>query len=201
LKNLNRNVLKRLVANYNKLLDNFQQDKHINVNHLRYSLSTIDVQEERPEPVAVQRKLSKSVRFKEDLEEHEPNSGEPERERERFMQPYKDDPEPLDERSNLTSNGLFVEQQQMMRDQDQHLDRLALSVSRQHELSIQIDDELSSHIELLGDVEALTDRSQSRLEMAKKRLEKFSKQAKENGSMLTIGILILIFIILIVVLK
>jgi syntaxin 8 len=201
LKNLNRNVLKRLVANYNKLLDNFQQDKHINVNDLRYSLSTIDVQEEQPEPVAVQRKLSKSVRFKEDLEEHEPNSGEPERERERFMQPYKDDPEPLDERSNLTSNGLFVEQQQMMRDQDQHLDRLAQSVSRQHELSIQIDDELSSHIELLGDVEALTDRSQSRLEMAKKRLEKFSKQAKENGSMLTIGILILIFIILIVVLK
>lgn len=68
-----------------------------------------------------------------------------------------------------------------MQDQDDSLDRLSDSIGRQRELSIQIGDELESQNGLLDDLDGIVDRSRSRLAGARKRLNRFSRKAKENG--------------------
>ncbi|KAA8917385.1 hypothetical protein TRICI_000464 [Trichomonascus ciferrii] len=174
--------IQRVVKNYQNLLEMYKEDPNVDVSRLEYEPPSINYLGSS----SVNSTPNKSVRFKENLEET-------------FVQPYHDDPEEQQPRGS--DREIYQQQQLTMADQDQHLDRLAESVSRQHELSIQIDDELTSHNALLDDVEALTEGSQSRLETAKRRLDKFSRTAKQNGSMVTIAILLLIFIILVVVLK
>ena len=71
-----------------------------------------------------------------------------------------------------------------MLDQDDSLDRLSESIGRQRELSIQIGDELESQGELLEDLDVVVDRSRSRLDGAKRRLDRFSRKAKDNGILL-----------------
>lgn len=123
-----------------------------------------------------------------------------------FITPYRDD---SDETGRLTDQEIQLEtdnehfqlQQQVMREQDAHLDRLAASVGRQHQLSLDINNELDSHLELLEEVDELTEGSSRRLQNAQKRLNTFSRKARNNGSLLTIVILFLIFIILLIVLK
>ena len=69
-----------------------------------------------------------------------------------------------------------------MLDQDDTLDRLSDSIGRQRELSIQIGDELDSQGELLEDLDGMVDRSRGRLDGARRRLDRFSKKAKDNGT-------------------
>src|SRR5437762_14104775 len=66
----------------------------------------------------------------------------------------------------LSSTEILSQQQQIMLDQDDSLDRLSESIGRQRELSIQIGDELDSKGELLEDVDGMVDRSGSRLDGA-----------------------------------
>jgi hypothetical protein len=82
---------------------------------------------------------------------------------------------------DYASSDLLSQQQQIMLDQDDSLDRLSESIGRQRELSIQIGDELDSQGELLGDLDGMVDRSRNRLDGARRRLNRFSKKAKENG--------------------
>ncbi|KAI5806729.1 hypothetical protein DFH27DRAFT_356088 [Peziza echinospora] len=69
----------------------------------------------------------------------------------------------------------------IMEEQDDSLDRLSESISRQRELSIQIGDELDSHVQLLDEVDGLVDRHQTRLDGASKKLNTFAKKAAEHG--------------------
>ena len=108
---------------------------------------------------------------------------------------------------------ILSQQQQIMLEQDDSLDRLSESIGRQRELSIQIGDELDSQGELLEDIDVMVDRSRSRLDGARRRLDRFSKKAKDNGtlrslrrtdvsaSMVVIGVLILVLVILIIIFK
>jgi len=81
----------------------------------------------------------------------------------------------------MTSQDHLAQQQQIMLDQDDTLDRLSESIGRQRELSIQIGDELDSQGELLEDVDGMVDRSRGRLDGARRRLNRFSRNAKDNG--------------------
>uniref|UniRef100_A0A060SYN2 ARAD1A13442p n=1 Tax=Blastobotrys adeninivorans TaxID=409370 RepID=A0A060SYN2_BLAAD len=179
-----RSAIDKVASKYQDLLDQYAQNPDVDVEPLRYSAPP-----QSTETVAAK----KSVRFRENLEDIQeqrlfgPRANN-------FVEPYHDDPD-------MDNRDIHQQQQVTMQQQDDHLDRLAQSVSRQHELSIQIDDELTVHNQLLDDVDNYVDRSHGRLEAAKHRLEKFSRKAKENGSLLTIAILTLIFIILVVVLK
>ncbi|ANB13560.1 hypothetical protein AWJ20_1856 [Sugiyamaella lignohabitans] len=200
-----QNQFKKLCASCSSILDLYKNDpdasKDIDYESLKFIPS-------RQAPASVPRQSSlassspssapsqsKSVRFKDKVVDTE-----------RFIQPYRDFPDEEDEESRasvppLSSSDLYENQQQLIRDQDAHLDSLSQSVSRQHELSIQIDSELDSHLELLDDVDNLADRSQDRLALARKRLDIFSHKARQHGSSITIAILALILVILLVVLS
>ncbi|KAF3912298.1 Syntaxin-61 [Arthrobotrys entomopaga] len=102
---------------------------------------------------------------------------------------------------DLSNQQVMTVHRQIMEEQDDTLDRLSESIGRQRELSIQIGDELDSQGELLDDLDDGVDRAQRRLTGARKRLDTFARKAKDNGSMITIAILIIVLVLLIALLK
>jgi len=88
-----------------------------------------------------------------------------------------------------------------MDEQDDHLEHLSQSISRQHHISLQINDELDTHTGLLEGLDHDLDRTQSRMGNARRRLERVARGAKANGSSVTIALLILILLLLIIVFK
>lgn len=69
----------------------------------------------------------------------------------------------------------------VMEEQDESLDRLSESIRTQRELSIQIGDELDTHVQLLDEVDGMVDRHQGRLNQAKRKLDHVAKTAKDHG--------------------
>ncbi|EEA28845.1 hypothetical protein TMatcc_002800 [Talaromyces marneffei ATCC 18224] len=151
-----------------------------------------------------QHPISKSVRFTdagEDDEEYNSN-------RAALLQPYRDDPSSTREggqayldTSNLDNQQIHAHHQRILSEQDAQLDSLGESIGRQHQLSIQIGDELEGQIALLDDVDEHVDRHQGRLNNARRRLDKIRRKAGDNWSMMTIIGLIIVLVILIVILK
>lgn len=150
-----------------------------------------------------QHPASKSVRFmgnsaavQDEIDEEE------DRNRRNLFQPYRDEPSAQGgEQSDMSNQQIHDHHNQVMRDQDDQLDRLGESVGRQHQLSIQIGDELDGHVALLDGMDGDVERHQSRLDGARRRLDRFRRRAGENWSMMTIIGLIIILVILIVILK
>ncbi|KAL4787882.1 hypothetical protein BJX76DRAFT_247621 [Aspergillus varians] len=140
---------------------------------------------------------SKSVRFMDDSA-----AAEEELNRRNLFQPYRDSPSPDGvDTSGMSNQQIYDNHEQVMRDQDDQLDRLGESIGRQHQLSIQIGDELDGHVALLDGMDGDVERHQSRLDNAKRRIDKIRRSAGDNWSMMTIIGLIIVLVILIVLLK
>ena len=116
--------------------------------------------------------------------------------------PYRDDPTsgPPDQ-SHLDNQQIHAYHSQVLEEQDEALDRLGESISRQRELSIQIGDELDEHVQMLDEVDRNVDRHQTTLDKARKNLGKVARKAKDNMQMTVILILIIILVLLIIILK
>jgi len=110
--------------------------------------------------------------------------------------PYTDDPE-----AGRDPAFLLQEQRRLLDDQDVHLDTLSRSITRQRDLSMQINDELEVHTGLLEELDHDLDNTGNHLGRARQRLGRVTKGAKEHGSALTIAFLILVLLILIIVFK
>ncbi|KAH9061196.1 hypothetical protein EDB87DRAFT_1612466 [Lactarius vividus] len=67
------------------------------------------------------------------------------------------------------------------KDQDVHLDSLSHSITRQRDLSMQINDELEVHTGLLEELDHDLDNTGNRLSRAGQRLGRVAKGAKEHG--------------------
>ncbi|KAK0390019.1 hypothetical protein NLU13_3592 [Sarocladium strictum] len=148
------------------------------------------------------RKASKTVRFSDT-----PASPSTEHHTDALFGPgrYRDDPEDsagyTDHAATLDNQQLHAYHSQILEEQDEQLDRLGESIGRQRELSMQIGDELDSHVAMLDEVEGVTDRHISRLDRAKRTLGKVSRSAGENKQMTAIVVLIIILVLLIAILK
>lgn len=68
-----------------------------------------------------------------------------------------------------------------MEQQDNQLDALSDSIGRQHHLSLQMNEELGTHAELLEEMDRDVDGTTARLGRASRRLDKFTKSLKEHG--------------------
>ncbi|KAJ5194969.1 uncharacterized protein N7498_008407 [Penicillium cinerascens] len=126
---------------------------------------------------------------------------EEDRDRQNLFRPYRDEPSPRVDQSNMSNEQIYLHHDQVMRDQDDQLDQLGQSIGRQHELSIQIGDELDGHVALLDGMDGDVERHQGRLNGARRRLDRVRRKAGENWSMMTIVGLIIVLVILIVILK
>lgn len=118
---------------------------------------------------------------------------------------YRDDPNDSagyrDHAESLDNQQIHAYHNQILNEQDEHLDQLGESIGRQRDLSLQIGDELDNHVAMLEDVEGLTDRHQGRLDRARRTLGKVARGAGENKQMTAIVVLIIILVLLIVILK
>ncbi|KAJ6600812.1 hypothetical protein B0H10DRAFT_1958660 [Mycena sp. CBHHK59/15] len=110
--------------------------------------------------------------------------------------PYTDDPEAAYE-----PEALLQTQRQLMNQQDTHLDLLSHSINRQRDISLHINDELDVHTGLLEELSTDLDHTDTVLTGARRRLDRVAQGAKNNGSAVTIGALILVLLILIIVFK
>ncbi|KAF2189627.1 SNARE complex subunit [Zopfia rhizophila CBS 207.26] len=141
------------------------------------------------------RQVSKSVRFTEAPETEDPNRA--------ALFPYRDDPSDSDvpDHNDMSNEQIHTYHSQVLRDQDEQLDRLGESIGRQRELSMQIGDELDGQVLLLDDVEEGVDRHAAQFRTARGRLERVSRKARENWSLTVIVVLIVILVLLIIILK
>jgi syntaxin 8 len=71
-------------------------------------------------------------------------------------------------------------------EQDEHLDRLSHSISRQHHISLQINDELDVHAGLLEELDTDLERTETMMTSARRRLDRVAKGAKDNGQLLSV---------------
>jgi len=116
--------------------------------------------------------------------------------------PYRDDPsDSAPDHSALDNQQIHQYHSKVLRDQDDQLDQLGLSIGRQRELSMQIGDELDGQTLLLEDVEEGVERHTAQFGRARGRLDRFSRKAKENWSLTVIVVLIIILVLLIVITK
>ncbi|RDB26827.1 Syntaxin-61 [Hypsizygus marmoreus] len=126
-----------------------------------------------------------------------PPSKLPAKDSEPLYSPYTDDPE-----AGHHEPGIMLQtQRQLMNEQDGHLDRLSHSLNRQHHISLQINDELDVHSGLLEELDTDLDHTESRLSGARRRLDRVARGAANNGSTVTIGLLILVLLVLIIIFK
>lgn len=72
-------------------------------------------------------------------------------------------------------------QQQHWDDQDQHLDALSASLNRQHEMSLQMNEELDLHRELLEEFDRDTNRTGLRLGGASNQMDRLRNSLKDHG--------------------
>ncbi|KAF2735440.1 SNARE complex subunit [Polyplosphaeria fusca] len=148
------------------------------------------------------RPTSKSVRFSDNPSstaapavDDDPNRAE--------LFPYRDDPADAgySDQSSMSNQQIHEYHSQVIREQDDQLDRLGESIGRQRELSMQMGDELEGQAMLLDEVEEGVDRHQAQFHRARGRLERIGRKAKENWSLTVIVVLIIILVLLIVITK
>lgn len=141
---------------------------------------------------------SKSVRFHDDPDANTPSNEVANR---AAPFPYRDEPEGPPDQSSLDNQQIHEYHKNVLREQDEQLDRLGDSIGRQRELSIQIGDELDDHIQMLDEVEQHADRHLTTLQGARKRLGTIGRKARENTQLTIILILICVLVLLIIILK
>lgn len=117
------------------------------------------------------------------------------------MFPYRDEPEGPPDQSQLNNQQIHSYHKDVLRDQDEQLDRLGDTIGRQRDLSIQIGDELDEQVNMLDDVEDHVDRHQSTLDRARKSLGDVARKSRDNKQLTIILILIIVLVLLIIILK
>jgi len=115
------------------------------------------------------------------------------------LEPYRD--EPRESSPPVDEGGILLQQRDIIQDQDKRLDHLSSSIYRQHHISLQINDELEVHTGLLDVLDTELDGMDTRMAGARRRLARVARGARENGSTVTIALLILVLLVLIVVFK
>ncbi|PNS18463.1 hypothetical protein CAC42_6280 [Sphaceloma murrayae] len=121
---------------------------------------------------------AKAVRFRDDpsaeTDPYRDNDGADEASRAAlFDKPYSDEPEGPDQ-TGMDNLQIHSYHKQVLRDQDDQLDRLGESIGRQRDLSIQMGNELDDQAVLLDDVDQGVDRHQGTLDRARGRLGKIT---------------------------
>ncbi|KAI5951164.1 hypothetical protein KGF54_004238 [Candida jiufengensis] len=187
------NQFEELFTQYNEIYDNLQSDSTIDVSEYKY---------EKPIFNNINgNSITKTVRFKDLPDEQELQESQTGISQ---FKPYKDDEEELPQEEpykDLTNHQVFAQHQQTMMRQDQDLDVLHQSISKQNLMSHDINHELDDHVIILNDLEQGVDGSSFRLARATSRINEFRRLARENGSLVTIIILTIILILLLIVLN
>ncbi|KAG7813208.1 hypothetical protein KL921_000754 [Ogataea angusta] len=195
---------------YNEYLNSIKEDLPKDAN-LEISTMRLDEALNRPRPKI---KKSKSVRFKENLIDPSESQKRAQAASSRTYNDdpskdslfetntlYKDDSGSTIDHMRMSNKQIFMENQQELIDQDEIINSLSQSVNRQHEMSLQIGDEVGDHMVLLDDLESGISRANAKIIRGRSNIDRFRQKLKEHGDWFTIFVLVIIMFILLVVLK
>ncbi|KAG7903475.1 hypothetical protein KL935_001007 [Ogataea polymorpha] len=195
---------------YNKHLNSIKEDLPKDAN---FEINTIRLDEAVNEP-RPKIKKSKSVRFKENLIDPSESqkraqaksslteNDEPSRDvLFETNNVYKDDNGSTIDSMRMSNKQIFMENQQEILNQDEIINSLSQSVNRQHEMSLQIGDEVGNHMVLLDDLESGISRANAKIIRGRTNIDRFRQRLREHGDWFTIFVLVIIMFILLVVLK
>ncbi|KAG0593563.1 hypothetical protein M758_1G331600 [Ceratodon purpureus] len=112
-------------------------------------------------------------------------------------------PPPLSSTTTFSTKDNFLpteyeRQALMMKEQDEDLEELRISVERLGDMGKSINEELVGQEVLIGEVERDIDTTTTRLDFVQKKMELMIVKAGSNGQMFMIVFLIILFVILIV---
>ncbi|KAJ9477970.1 t-SNARE coiled-coil homology domain-containing protein [Pseudozyma hubeiensis] len=113
----------------------------------------------------------------------------------------RDKSQPSDPSRGFSSSDEAGLQQHHWDQQDQHLDALTASLNRQHEMSLQMNEELDLHQELLEEFDGDTNRTGLRLGGAASQMDRLRSSLKDHGMVWVLGGLIVGLILLIAFFK
>ncbi|GME96363.1 hypothetical protein B5S28_g974 [[Candida] boidinii] len=103
--------------------------------------------------------------------------------------------------NNLNNKQLYLDNENELQTQDQLIDNLHNSVSRQHSMGLTINEELDHHMILLNDLETGIDSQNRKINRARNNLNHFTTELKKRGDWMTIIILTIILLFLLIVVK
>lgn len=207
---------KQFSARYNEISKEIP-DKIIDLSLYEFQLPEKRQSSEDSSDTPVSRDLLKRVRFKDEelvtydkSEEFKPYHDEPQRASDEDATDTNNrkklfpqtEPATLDATlPSLSNQELFIQQQQQLFEQDTYLNSLSESVRKSHDISLDINHEVSEqNTQVLQDLESLVDNSGRNLDRAKRRLEAFEKTARDNGPCFIILLLIMILLLLLIAL-
>ncbi|KAJ6756553.1 SYNTAXIN [Salix purpurea] len=118
--------------------------------------------------------------------------------RENLLGPDKKTDDIMNKATGLNNHGLVGFQRQIMKEQDQGLEKLEETVISTKHIALAVNEELSLHTKLLDDLDEHVDVTNSRLQMVQRKLAYLNKRTKGGCSsliLLVIAIVILIVVI------
>ncbi|KAJ6778934.1 TARGET SNARE COILED-COIL DOMAIN-CONTAINING PROTEIN-RELATED [Salix koriyanagi] len=118
--------------------------------------------------------------------------------RENLLGPDKKTDDIMNKATGLNNHGLVGFQRQIMKEQDQGLEKLEETVISTKHIALAVNEELSLHTKLLDDLDEHVDGTNSRLQMVQRKLAYLNKRTKGGCSsliLLVIAIVILIVVI------
>ncbi|KAJ3190334.1 hypothetical protein HDU85_000630 [Gaertneriomyces sp. JEL0708] len=125
-------------------------------------------------------------------------SATPGSKRVRFEHPPSSSSE--DTQDDVDAHGHLRLQQRLMDQQDDHLDALSETLSRQKQIGLMIGDELDLHVDLLDETEERVDGVRARLSRAGRRLEDVVRREGGSSKGNTIICILVLILILVIVL-
>ncbi|KAI5560154.1 hypothetical protein POPTR_016G030100v4 [Populus trichocarpa] len=118
--------------------------------------------------------------------------------RENLLGPDKKTDDIMNRATGLNNHGLVGFQRQIMKEQDQGLEKLEETVISTKHIALAVNEELSLHTRLLDDLDEHVDVTNSRLQMVQRKLAFLNKSTKGGRScwiLLVIAVVILIVVI------
>ncbi|KAJ6820379.1 syntaxin-52-like isoform X1 [Iris pallida] len=105
----------------------------------------------------------------------------------------------IDRTAGLDNHGIVGFQRQVMKEQDQGLEKLEETVFSTKHIALAVNEELDLHTRLIGDLDQHVDSTDSRLQRVQKRLAILNKRTKGGCSCKSLLILVIVIVILAVV--
>ncbi|CAO1629606.1 unnamed protein product [Parajaminaea phylloscopi] len=199
---LNR-ALKRQIGSFGKALDAARAQGSLNMQDARVKweriVETLEKDEEgRKVLVAARDSHPLLMKLTEEEEEDAPAATTAPRSQD---QPYRDSPSRSASPEPQDHAQLMQDQKRVFEQQDSQLDTLSLSIGRQRDLSLRMNEELELQSELLDGLDDDVERTGLRLGRASGQLDRVRRKVKDHGSLCALFGLIVLLVTLIILFK
>ncbi|XP_028766743.1 syntaxin-52 [Neltuma alba] len=117
--------------------------------------------------------------------------------RDGLLGPDKKSEEVMKKAASLDNHGLVGFQRQIIKEQDDELEKLEETVTSTKHIALAVNEELNLHTRLLDDLDEHVDTTNSRLQMAQRRLAVLSKGTKGGCSCMILLVLVIVIMIIV----